>query len=116
MVIQRSFVALFLAVCLWAVAGLVGAQESQTDVQLEQRRLVIDTNAQRALDELLSSNEGTKGLYDAAVGYAAFTATKAGFLVTGGGGTGVVINKGTGNRVYMRMGTGGIGLGIGSHS
>lgn len=116
MVTQRSFVALFVAVCLWVVAGLAGAQESETDVELEQRRLVIDTNAQRALDELLSSNEGAKGLYDAAAGYAAFAATKAGFLVTGGGGTGVVINKGTGNRVYMRMGTGGLGLGIGAQT
>lgn len=116
MVIQRSFVALFLAVCLWVVAGFVGAQESETDVELEQRRLVIDTNAQRALDELLASNEGAKGLYEAAEGYAAFTATKAGFVVTGGGGTGVIINKGTGNRVYMRMGTGGIGLGIGAQT
>ena len=112
--IQRSLIALFVAVCLWIGAGAVAAQEA--DVELEQRRLEIDTNAQRALDELLASNEGARQLYEDAQGYAAFTATKAGFLVTGGGGTGVVISKATGNRVYMRMGTGGIGLGIGAQT
>ena len=49
-------------------------------------------------------------------GYAVFAATKAGFLVTGGGGTGVAINKATGDRVYMRMGTGGVGFGIGAQT
>ena len=44
-----------------------------------------------------------------------FDVTKAGgFLVTGAGGSGVVINKGTGDRVYMRMGSGGVGFGIGA--
>ncbi len=112
--IQRSFVALFVAMGLWIGAGAVAAQEA--DVELEQRRLEIDTNAQRALDELLASVEGARQLYEEAQGYAAFTATKAGFFVTGGGGTGVAINKATGNRVYMRMGTGGIGLGIGAQT
>ncbi|MFP6828951.1 MAG: YSC84-related protein [Gammaproteobacteria bacterium] len=44
-----------------------------------------------------------------------FDVTKAGgFLVTGAGGSGVVIKKGTGDRVYMRMGSGGVGFGIGA--
>ena len=112
MVIRRSIVVLLAGAWLWA--GLGVAQD--VDVELEQRRLEIDTNAQRGLDELLASNEGAKALYEQAHGYAVFTATKAGFLVTGGGGTGVVINKATGDRVYMRMGTGGIGLGIGAQT
>jgi len=116
MVIQRSFAALCVVVCLWVGAGWAVAQEGEVDVELEQRRLVIDTNAQRALDELMSSNDGAKTLYGQAQGYAVFTATKAGFLVTGGGGTGVVIDKDTGNRVYMRMGTGGVGFGIGAQT
>lgn len=116
MSIPRSFVAL-LVVCPWIFINTVAvAQDGESDVEREQRRLVIDTNAQRALDELLSSNESARALYERAEGYAAFTATKAGFLVTGGGGTGVVIDKDTGNRVYMRMGTGGIGLGIGAQT
>lgn len=73
----------------------------------------IDAAAQATLDELFAQNPDAKGLYDRAAGYAAFTALKAGFFVTGGRGTGVVVNKGTDARKYMRMATGGIGLGIG---
>ena len=114
MTTQRSFVALLVTVCLWGTLGTALAQEGGADIQREQKRLVIDTRAQSALDELLSTDQNAKALYDQASGYAVFKATKAGFFVTGGGGTGVVINKSTGNRVYMRMGTGGIGLGFGA--
>src|SRR5690606_1124747 len=62
-----------------------------------------------------AGREGSKALYDRAAGYAVFSATKAGgFFVTGGGGTGVAVNKSTGQRVYMRMGIGGVGLGLGA--
>ena len=40
--------------------------------------------------------------------------TKAAFIVSGGSGTGVVVNKATEQRTYMRLGTGGIGFGIGA--
>jgi lipid-binding SYLF domain-containing protein len=73
----------------------------------------IDAAAQATLDDLFEQNADAKDLYDKAAGYAAFTALKAGFFVTGGRGTGVAVNKGTGDRKYMRMATGGIGLGIG---
>jgi lipid-binding SYLF domain-containing protein len=42
-----------------------------------------------------------------------FAATKAGFIVTGGGGSGITVDKSTGKTVYMKMGMGGVGLGIG---
>ena len=58
--------------------------------------------------------KGSKALYDNAVGYAVFAVTKAGFFVTGGGGSGVTVNKATGDTVYMKMGMGGVGLGFGA--
>jgi lipid-binding SYLF domain-containing protein len=61
----------------------------------------------------LSSQNSARTLFDRAAGYAVFTVTKGGFIVSGGGGNGVAVNKGTGQHTYMRMGTGGIGLGIG---
>ena len=54
-----------------------------------------------------------RSLYGKAVGYAVFTVTKGGFIVSGGGGNGVAVEKSTGNRTYMGMGLGGVGLGIG---
>jgi lipid-binding SYLF domain-containing protein len=83
-------------------------------VRAEQRRLEIDTNAQSSVNELFAAQPAARELYDKAAGYAVFTATKAGFIVSGGSGTGVAINKSTGQKAYMRMGMGGIGLGIGA--
>ncbi len=105
--IQRS---LLLAAVLALSVGPVLAQGS---AEVQQRRQEIDTNAQTVLDELISSQAPARDLYARAVGYAVFTVTKGGFIVSGGGGNGVAVNKSTGQRTYMRIGTGGIGLGIG---
>ena len=102
---------------LFAVALMLswsGAFAQEGDSRATARRLEIDTNAQATLDELLAAQGNARELCDKAAGYAVFTATKAGFIVSGGSGTGVAVNKATGQRTYMRMGTGGIGLGIGA--
>jgi lipid-binding SYLF domain-containing protein len=79
----------------------------------DRRRAELRANTQQTLDKLFAEVDGAKMLYDEAAGYAVFTATKAGFIVTGGGGSGVCIDKLTGHTVYMRMGAGGVGLGFG---
>ena len=104
--IQRS---LLLAAVLALGVGPVLAQNAE----VQQRRQEIDTNAQTTLDELMKAHSEVRDLYGRAVGYAVFTVTKGGFIVSGGGGNGVAVNKATGQRTYMRLGTGGIGLGIG---
>jgi lipid-binding SYLF domain-containing protein len=106
MATQRSL--LLTVVCL--LASVVAFAQSPQ----EQRRREIDATAQTTLDALFAAQPSARSLYDKAAGYAVFTATKAGFIVSGGGGTGVAVNKATGQRTYMRMGTGGIGLGIGA--
>lgn len=101
------------AVCAVALlaAGAVAAQQSST-IAARQRR--IDANAEQALKALFAESAEVKALYGRAAGYAVFTATKAGFFVTGGSGTGVAVDKASRAHTYMRMGTGGIGLGIGA--
>jgi lipid-binding SYLF domain-containing protein len=105
---QRAFV-----LAATFILGLTSAA-AQDDTRVGERRQEIDRAAQAALDDLFAAQANTRELYDRAVGYAVFTATKAGFIVSGGGGTGVAVNKASGQRTYMRMGTGGIGLGIGA--
>jgi lipid-binding SYLF domain-containing protein len=105
--IQRS---LLLATVLALGMGPVLAQG---DAKVQERRQEIDSNAQATLDELLKAQAGVRDLYERATGYAVFTVTKGGFIVSGGGGNGVAVNKASGQRTYMRMGTGGVGLGIG---
>ena len=105
--IQRSLL-------LAAVLALgVGPVLAQGDAKVQERRQEIDSNAQATLDELMNAQAGVRDLFGRAAGYAVFTVTKGGFIVSGGGGNGVAVNKSTGARTYMRMGTGGIGLGIG---
>ncbi len=118
MAMQRSFLSLISVGLL--LGGMSGANAQDDDApandeELQARQLEIDTGSQAALDGLLEVNADAKILFEQAAGYAAFTITKAGaFLVTGAGGSGVAVNKGTDDRVYMRMGSGGVGFGIGA--
>jgi lipid-binding SYLF domain-containing protein len=105
---QRS---LLLALVLALASGPALAQSA---AQVQERRQEIDGNAQATLDDLLKAQAGVRELYGRAAGHAVFTVTKGGFIVSGGGGNGVAVNKASGERTYMRMGTGGIGLGIGA--
>ena len=102
---------------LWlgfGAAGAIAQQESSTPAGVLDRRQEIDQRADATLNKLFETQPAVRALYDRAAGYAVFTATKAGFIVTGGGGTGVAVDKSDGRRTYMRMGTGGIGPGIGA--
>jgi lipid-binding SYLF domain-containing protein len=100
---------------MWGVLMTLGLTvQAQDATPAAARRQEIDKSAQATLDNLLQTNPTAKALYDKAVGYAVFDATKAGFFVSGGGGTGVAVDRATGKRTYMRMGLGGIGVGIGA--
>ncbi|HEU4620537.1 MAG TPA: YSC84-related protein [Gammaproteobacteria bacterium] len=95
-----------------AAAGNRGAEQIPENVTA--RRQEIDAKAKTTLDMLLAQHESAAKLFDQAAGYAVFTVTKAGFFVTGASGTGVAVDKKTGHRTYMRMGSGGIGIGLGA--
>lgn len=77
------------------------------------KRDKIDARSSEILDQVLTESANAKELYDKAIGYAVFDNTKAAFGVSGGGGSGVAVDKASGKRTYMKMGTAGIGLGIG---
>jgi lipid-binding SYLF domain-containing protein len=112
MLMQR-FLVLFTAACLLATTSTI-ATAQENNPAAAARRQEVDANAQETLTKLFMARDGAKALYDRAAGYAVFSATKAGFVVTGGGGTGVAVDKASGKRTYMRMGMGGIGLGVGA--
>lgn len=110
---MHSLRSLGLLASLMLAAGLGSAQQ-EVDAGAAERQQQIDARAEQTLQELFAVKPSARDLYEQAAGYAAFTATKAGFFVTGGGGTGVAVDKNGGQRTYMRMGTGGLGLGIGA--
>lgn len=97
------------------VSDATDSSDAVAGARDETRRQEIEARAQATLNELLQGTEGASELYDRSAGYAVFTAMKAGgFFVTGGRGTGVAIDKASGQHTYMRLGTGGLGFGLGA--
>ena len=115
---MRRFATVFLvgAAALWInMPGTASAAEekSAAELKVEAKRAEINEVAEETLQRLFSENAKAKELFDRAVGWAVFDNTKVAFGISGGGGRGVAVDKETGKRAYMKMGTGGIGLGLG---
>jgi lipid-binding SYLF domain-containing protein len=85
-------------------------------LERDAKRAKIDETAQQALDELFTKSVKAETLFEKAYGWAVFDNLKLALIVSGGGGNGVAVDKGTGDRTYMKMGTAGIGLGIGGQT
>ena len=95
------------------------AKEGKTakkDARVAERKQVIDAMAKATLDKLFAASKEAKQLSEKAVGCAVFDNTKVAIGISGGGGKGVAVDKATGSRTYMKMGTVGIGLGLGGQS
>ncbi|NOZ93184.1 MAG: hypothetical protein GXP47_00380 [Acidobacteria bacterium] len=116
--LKRWCLAVFVAVFLvGSVGGAAWAAEpkpiTKKEAKLKAKRDVIDATAAEALQKLLDKSPSAEELFKRAYGYAVFDNLKIAFGISGGGGNGVAVNKETGQRTYMKMGTAGIGLGLG---
>lgn len=76
-------------------------------------RARIDRMAKETLDRVLKESGKAGRLYEKAVAYAVFDNVKLSLFISGGGGLGVAIDKKSGARTYMNMGTVGLNLGLG---
>jgi lipid-binding SYLF domain-containing protein len=112
-VLTLSFAAL-----MFAAAGAASAQEEKTsqELKLDSQRAKINEVAEETLQKLFAENAKAKDLYDQALGWAVFDNTKVALGISGGGGKGVAVSKKSGKRAYMKMGTAGVGLGLGVNS
>ncbi len=79
----------------------------------EKRRQKIDKREHETLQRLFKEKPRSRQLYDQAYGYAVFYGTQTALMISGGSGKGVAVNQKTGERVYMRMISAGIGIGLG---
>jgi len=104
----RMMVGLVLGLVL--ILSSVAMADAEKDAE---ERAEIDAMAAATMKELFASSEDAKALYDKAIGHAVFSNVKVQLGISGGGGKGVAVAK-AGNRTYMKMGTGGIGFGIGA--
>src|SRR5262245_54270580 len=98
---------------LFAVPAVFAADENKKHESAE-KRAEIDRVAKQGLEEVLAKSKSAAEQYEKAYGYAVFDNMRVAFLVTGGGGSGVAVEKSTGKRTYMKMGTGGLALGVGA--
>jgi lipid-binding SYLF domain-containing protein len=78
-----------------------------------EKKARIDTMAQETLNDLVADSPGAQELLGKAVGYAVFDNLKLSLFISGGGGVGVAVNKNSGQRTYMKMGTAGLNIGLG---
>ncbi len=83
------------------------------EAEAAEKRARIDAMAEEALAEVVAKADGAKALSAKAKGWAAFETTKVALGISGGGGSGVAISP-SGDRTYMKMGTGGVGFGLGA--
>jgi lipid-binding SYLF domain-containing protein len=107
---RRNLLIAALALALFN-SGPAFAQDTQ---KMEKQKTEMRTRADAALQKLFKQVEGSKQLYDKAAGYAVISVTKAGFFVSGSGGSGVAVDKATKQTTYMKMGAAGAGLSFGA--
>ncbi len=107
---------LVLALVLGAPLALAeeGAEVSKKEADREEKRAEINKVADEALAEVLKDAPKAQATFDKAQGWAVFDNLRVTFIVSGGGGSGVAVDKTSGSRTYMKMGTGGLSFGIGA--
>ena len=96
-----------------AIALTFNLPTAEAKSKYETKRNKVDAIAKNALDTIVGRRDKARQLYDQAYGYAVFDNLKVAMGISGGGGRGVAVDKASGRRVYMDMGTGGLNLGLG---
>jgi len=109
-----SVVMLFLAFQGVALSDESKEVKDPKVAKADYKRAKIDTNERDTLKRLFEDDAKAKRLFDRAIGYAVFDNTKVSLGLTGGGGAGVAVDRASGKRTYMKMGTAGLNLGLGA--
>jgi len=78
-----------------------------------QTRAKLDALAEQTLEQLFDNEPKARKLFDESAGYAVFVSRQVELLVAAGYGRGVAVDLGTDQRTFMKMGSGGVGVGFG---
>jgi lipid-binding SYLF domain-containing protein len=105
------------ALALLMPASTIFAEEEGDwkDMKQESKRMKLDETAEEALQALFAENPKAKELYETSYGWAVFDNLKLAFGFSGGGGNGVAAVRDSGQKTYMKMGTAGVGFGLGAN-
>ena len=84
------------------------------NLTVEEKRQAIVDMEKETLDRLYKESPQTKEKIEKAAGYGTFSNANVNLIfASAGGGFGSVVDNATGQRTYMKMALGGIGLGLG---
>jgi len=108
---MKNLLIILIAIAMVFTATSAFADKAEKHAE---ERAEIDKVAKSTLDKVLKEAKGAQANFDKAFGYAVFDNMQITFIFTGGGGKGVAVDKSSGARTYMKMGTGGISFGIGA--
>ena len=90
---MRKWISVLIAISIVFSLSGVWADDEKKEESNQEKRDDINAMADGALKELFEANSSAKGLYDNAVGYAVFDNLKIQFIIAGGGGVGVAVDK-----------------------
>ncbi len=110
---MRRWMVFVAILALAGVPALASGEEKGGKESPAEKKAAIDEMARASLTKLFNESAGAEKLHAKAYGYAVFESHKVALGVSGGGGAGVAVERASGKRTYMKMGTGGVGLGIG---
>jgi lipid-binding SYLF domain-containing protein len=88
-------------------------RDQWAEMRLDAKRKVTDAMAGETLERLTIREPKAKELFEKAYGWAVFDNFKFGIGLSGAGGNGVAVERAGGKRIYMKMGSAGIGLTLG---
>ena len=109
---KQTLTLLVLVAILLAVSGCGPSAKNYT---LAERRQIIDNMANRNLERLYIERPTTRQEIAEAAGYGVFSNAGVHVIFVGaGGGHGVVVDKTTGRKTYMKVSSGGVGFGLGA--
>lgn len=92
-----------------------GCGPSAKQYTLSERRQIIDNMADQNLERLYIERPATRQEVAESAGYAVFSNANIHLIfIGGGGGYGVGVDKTTGRKTYMKVSSGGVGIGLGA--
>ena len=106
-------VLLKMILCMAVFALVAGRSPGSNLTVVEKRQAIIDMEKE-TLERLYKDSSGTKGKLEKSAGYGTFSNANVNLIfASAGGGYGSVVDNSTGERTYMKMALGGVGLGLG---
>jgi len=97
-----------------AVFALVAGRSPGSNLTVVEKRQAIIDMEKETLERLYKDSSGTKEKLEKSAGYGTFSNANVNLIfASAGGGYGSVVDNSTGERTYMKMALGGVGLGLG---